>query len=434
MKAVVLAGGKGTRLYPLTHSRPKPMVPLLGAPILAHILSLLAFHKVEKAALTVGYLADIISGYFKKSFCGVELEYFGESLPLGTAGAVKACRGFIPDDEPFIVISGDAVTDADLGAAFEFHREKNAAATLILKKCSDPLEFGVVRTDGLSRITGFVEKPEWSEVCSDKVNTGIYIISPRVLDLVPDNTAFDFSRDLFPMLLSQKERLFGFVTDGYWCDVGNPAALRRCSADALSGKIRLHLFDGARKQPSSPCGFVDPAATVASGALVRNSVVLSGSYVESGACVTDSVVAENCAVRSGSVVKDSVVDRGCVVGSGAVVCSDSVLGEGTLIDSHSLCAARVLTPGTRFSLKKTSSSQVFFENGNFILSSRDRSALARFGLAASKTLGLPVAVSGRDTESVGALCAGASSVRTFASDADSPACASFSAAVMGCAA
>lgn len=434
MKAVILAGGKGTRLYPLTQSRPKPMVPLLGAPILAHTLALLAHHGVKEAAVTVGYLSGSVSGFFKNEFCGIRLEYFGESLPLGTAGAVKACGGFLGGNEPFAVISGDAVTDADLGAAFRFHREKNAAATLILKKCPDPLEFGVVRTDASGRITGFVEKPEWSEVCSDKVNTGIYILSPCALELVPEKTRFDFSRDLFPRLLSAGEALFGFVTDSYWCDVGSPASYRRCTADALSGKVRLYLYDPDRSGSAafSHRGFVDPSASVAADALVKNSVILSGTVVGSGACVTDSVVTENCSIAGGSVVKDSVLDRGSRVGAGAVVCSGSTVGEGSRIADGSLCAAGRLAPGTVYSFNQGEKNGMFFENGVFVFDHADRSALGRFGSAAAKTFALPLCASGADSGSVGALCAGASSVRTFVSDADSPAVASFSAAVMGC--
>ena len=434
MKAVILAGGKGTRLYPLTQTRPKPMVPLLGAPILAHTLALLAFHGVDEAAVTVGYLSESVSGFFKDSFCGIKLGYFGESLPLGTAGAVKACGGFLGDAEPFAVVSGDAVTDADLSAALSFHREKGAAATVVLKKCSDPLEFGVVRTDVSGRITGFVEKPEWSQVCSDKVNTGIYILSPRVLEFVPERVGFDFSRDLFPRLLSAGERLFGFVTNDYWCDVGSPASFRRCTADALSGKVRLYLYSGARSGPAAFAGrgFVDPSASVSADALVKNSVILAGSVVESGACVTDSVVAENCAVRSGSVVKDSVLDRETVVGTGAVVCAGSAVGSGSVVKDGSLCAAQRLAPGTVYSFSKSDLRDVFFENGVFVFDSADHAALGRFGSAAAKTLGLPLCVSASDGGAAGALCAGAPNVRSFASDADSPAAASFSAAVMGC--
>lgn len=237
MKAVIMAGGKGTRLRPLTCHLPKPMVPLIGKPCMAYTIDLLKKHGIYDIAITMQYKPEMIRDYFGdgRTF-GVNMHYFQETTPLGTAGSVKNAQPFL--DDTFIVISGDALTDVDLRQALNFHKQKGAKATLVLTRVSHPLEYGVVMTDDEGRIVKFLEKPSWGEVFSDTVNTGIYILEPELLERVPHGLTFDFSQQLFPALLEDDDALFGYISSGYWSDIGNLQQYRQTQFDMLDGKVR----------------------------------------------------------------------------------------------------------------------------------------------------------------------------------------------------
>ena len=212
MKAVVMAGGKGTRLRPLTCDRPKPMVPVVNRPMLEHVIDLLRLHGFCDIIATLYYMPEVIQDYFGGGDrFGVRMHYAIEDTPLGTAGSVKACERYL--DSTFLVISGDALTDIDLSAAVEFHKAKGAIATIVLTHVTSPLEYGVVITDDDGRITRFLEKPSWSEVFSDTVNTGIYVLEPEALRLFGAGQNFDFSKNLFPMILKKGLPLFGYVAE-----------------------------------------------------------------------------------------------------------------------------------------------------------------------------------------------------------------------------
>ncbi len=241
MKAVILAGGEGKRLKPVTGERPKPLVPLLGRSLMEHILLLLRRCGFTEVCAAVRYRAeDIMESFGDGSRFGVSLCYRREDEPLGTAGAVKNCADFY-GDEDFLLISGDAACDLDLGALWRRHRESGAAATIALKRDSSPLRFGLAVTDARGEVRGFIEKPDWPGVVSDLVNTGIYVLSPRAMAFVPEGKAFDFARDLFPELLRRGERIAGAEAEGYWCDVGTPLSYYRCCADALEGRLRIDI-------------------------------------------------------------------------------------------------------------------------------------------------------------------------------------------------
>lgn len=238
MKAVILAGGLGMRLRPVTGEHPKPMVPLLGRPVMEHIMELLRSAGYTQICAALHYRAGEIMAHFGdgRKF-GVELEYRIETENLGTAGSVKNCRDFYKDED-FLVISGDAACDYDLGLLMEAHRAHGAAATLALSAEKTPLRYGLAVTDSAGRIRSFIEKPDWPQVVTDLVNTGIYVLSPRAMARVPEGP-FDFGRDLFPLLLREGEPLHGQVMEGYWRDIGTPQDYYRCCADALDGKLRL---------------------------------------------------------------------------------------------------------------------------------------------------------------------------------------------------
>lgn len=279
MKAVIMAGGMGSRLKAITGDRPKPMVPLLGRPLMEYILELLRSQGFDQVCAAVRYRAgDIMAHFGDGSRFGVEMQYRVEEEPLGTAGAVKNCRDFY-GGEDFLVISGDAACDFRLSRLMEEHKRQGAAVTLALCRHSEPLSYGLAVTDGEGRIRSFVEKPDWSRVVTDLVNTGIYVISPRIMELVPEGREFDFAKDLFPLLLSREELLLGLPMEGYWCDVGSPLSYYRCCADALEGKLRLD-FPELFRPPIPSGGDVPPLPGENLDCACRSRAELMGSLSE----------------------------------------------------------------------------------------------------------------------------------------------------------
>src|SRR4030081_3331095 len=237
MQAVVMAGGEGSRLRPLTINRPKPMVSIVNKPCLGHIFDLLKAHGIHDAFVTLQYLASQIQDSCGDGgSVGMRLRYSVEESPLGTGGSVRQIGDALADT--FIVISGDALTDIDLSKVIAFHRERKDAVTLTLYHVANPLEYGVVITGEDGRISKFLENAAWAEVFSDPINTGIYVIEPRVLERFAIGDVFDFSKDLFPRLLAEGEPLFGYVAEGYWTDVGSIAEYARANADLLRGKVK----------------------------------------------------------------------------------------------------------------------------------------------------------------------------------------------------
>src|SRR5215210_1019548 len=240
MKAVVMAGGEGSRLRPLTSNQPKPMVPIVGKPCMEHIIELARSHGFEDVIVTVAFLPQAIRSYFGDGGgIGVNMEYSVEESPLGTAGSVRLASGRL--DGTFLVISGDALCDFDLTKLVEFHRERGAAATIALKSVENPLEFGIVVTDSDGRIERFLEKPSWGQVFSDTINTGVYVLEPQVLRHVPAGEPFDFSKQLFPLLLEMGRPMYGYVAEGYWQDVGDLGQYAQANFDALDGLVQLNI-------------------------------------------------------------------------------------------------------------------------------------------------------------------------------------------------
>jgi dTDP-glucose pyrophosphorylase len=253
MRAVVMAGGEGTRLRPLTSNQPKPMVSILGKPCMEHILELLREHGFEDVVVTVAFLPQAIRSYFGDGEnLGLNIEYSVEESPLGTAGSVRLGSDRL--DDTFLVISGDALCDIDLGKIVEFHKEKGAAVTIGLKSVDNPLEFGIVVTDEDGRVERFLEKPSWGQVFSDTINTGIYVLEPEVLRHIPTDRPYDFSKELFPLLLEMGRPIYGYVCEGYWQDIGNLDQFRQANFDALDEKVRLNVSglkirgDGVHRQ------------------------------------------------------------------------------------------------------------------------------------------------------------------------------------------
>ena len=250
MKAIIMAGGEGRRLRSVSGESPKPMVPFLGKPMMEHIILLLKAQGFTDICAAVRYRAEDIEGFFGDgSRLGVRLTYRREGEALGTAGAVKNCADFI-GDEDFLVISGDAACDFDLAELYRRHKASGAAASLALYRDSEPLSYGLAVTDSGSMIRAFVEKPSWERVVTDLVNTGIYVLSPKILPLIPDGRSCDFGNELFPLLLARGEKLLGVELAGYWCDVGTPLSYYKCCVDALEGRLRIDIPESFRQRPA----------------------------------------------------------------------------------------------------------------------------------------------------------------------------------------
>ncbi len=262
MKAILLAGGQGTRLKAVTGDLPKPLVPLLGRPLAEHILRLLKKHGITRVCAALRYRPEaVMEALGDGSRLGMQLSYRVEEQALGTAGAVKNCSDYI-GNEDVLVISGDAACDLDLSELMRRHRERGAAVTLALHRDATPLRFGLAVTDSEDAVRAFVEKPGWNRVVTDLVNTGIYILSPTAIAAIPEGRAYDFGKDLFPLLLKCGELLLGMPLEGYWCDVGTPLSYYRCCVDALEGRLQLEAGEEFRgktegeKQEAPEPGYV----------------------------------------------------------------------------------------------------------------------------------------------------------------------------------
>ena len=294
MKAIILAGGQGTRLHPVTQGRlPKPMVPLAGRPVLEWLLLRLRADGIRDVYLTLQCLPEQIESYFGDgSALGMRLHCRRETVPLGTAGAVAACRDFT-QGESFVVLSGDGVFDFSLRPLIEAHRDRRAAVTMALSPHAAPLSYGLAVTDREGRIRAFVEKPDWPRVVTDLVNTGIYVLSPSALDCVPEGEPFDFARDLFPLLMERGELLTGVAMEGYWRDIGEPAAYFRANLDALEGRLKLPLeppaVRGRSEKPRTPREQYACRVSVVTPRRAALMRLLSAELMEAGADFTDGI-------------------------------------------------------------------------------------------------------------------------------------------------
>jgi len=340
MRAVLMAGGSGTRLRPLTCDLPKPMVPILNRPIAEHIINLLKRHEITEIVATLHYLPDALRDYFQDgNEFGVQITYaVEEDQPLGTAGCVKNIAELL--DETFLVISGDSITDFDLTAAIAFHKQKKSKATLILTRVPNPIEFGVVITDQEGRIRRFLEKPSTSEIFSDTVNTGAYILEPEVLEYLSPHQESDFSKDLFPLLLEKGEPMYGYVAKGYWCDVGNLDAYREAQYDALERKVKLE-FPYQEVSPGLWVGqntYIDPTAVIETPTIIGDNCRIGARVnIEAG-----TVIGDNVTIGADANLKRPIVWNGAIIGDEAHL-SACVISRGTRVDrrAHVLEAAVV---------------------------------------------------------------------------------------------
>lgn len=376
MKAIILAGGLGTRMRPMTSERPKPMISLFDRPVLEHILLHLRRNGITEVAVTVHCHPEVMTAAFGDGTeFGMHLTWFQESEPLGTAGSVLACRSFWAEEEAFLVLSGDVVCDFDLNAAARFHREHKAAATILLHRTASPTQYALVMTDDAGKITRFVEKPGWGQVFSSQISTEIYLLTPKAMDAAGEGQVCDFAKELFPTLLERGETLCGYLPYGCWKDIGSCDAYLEAIRDALDGKWKTDLrlpqisagiwcgselpqnvtlippcYIGEGVTLGSRC-VIGPHAVVERGSVVDARAVIQGSAllgasVGTGAALEHAILCPGAAVQAGAVL-----NRGTVIGSGAVVGRNAILRRGVRVwpETHIAAGARLntsLTSGT----------------------------------------------------------------------------------------
>ena len=365
MKAVIMAGGEGTRLRPLTAKLPKPLMPILGECTMSHIIRLLKNHGVSDTAVTLMFMPDEIKSKYNGNFEGVNLLYYEEKNPLGTAGSVKNTSQFLLDksinshSDFFIVISGDAICDTNLSEAVEFHVNERADVTIILTLSEKPLEFGGVLTHNREsgKILTFIEKPSWSQVFTDTINTGIYIINNEILDLIPENKFYDFGKNLFPLMISENHKMCGYIDNNYWCDIGDLDAYYNCNFDALAGKIEIvkqspnyfktqnNIFTGGSVELANnakilPCSIVGDNCIINENSTVENSIIHDNVKIGRNVKIKNAIICDNVEIGDNVIIGEGcIIGRNCIISGyvkiakGVKIWNDKTIGEGERIMS-----------------------------------------------------------------------------------------------------
>ncbi len=369
MKAVIMAGGEGSRLRPLTCTLPKPMAKIMGKPIIEYIFDLLSSHGITQAAVTLGYMPHVIEKQYESGYKNLTLNFIREDTPLGTAGSVKnAAADF---EEPFIVISGDAMCDFDIQKILTYHKAAGAMITIVATDSADPREYGVIKVDRENRVVGFIEKPTWNQAISSLANTGVYIINPECLKLIPKGQKYDFAADLFPLMLERDMPIFCYHTSDYWCDVGNIESYLKCHRDLFDGKLKppvssvasgiytkkelpkgdysvippiyigddVEIADGA---VIGPYAVIDDKCSVGANSAVRHSVILENSWLGNETKVTGALVCSGSSLKKGAAMfENSVAGSGCVIGENASIKPNILVWPGKIVGSGASVSSNV---------------------------------------------------------------------------------------------
>jgi len=358
MKAIILTGGEATRLRPLTCNTPKAMVPVLNTPFLEHVILHLIQHQVREIILTLSQSQQPIKRYFRDgSQFGVKLSYTIEDTPLGTAGAVKNAEKYL--DETFLVLNGDIFTDLDITTMIQLHRDRNAKVTIALTPVDDPTSYGLVETDAQSRITRFLEKPKPSEITTNMINAGTYILEPNVLTHIPPQTNFSFERGLFPLFLDWGEPFFAYPSSVYWIDIGTPEKYLQLNRDLLSGKSSRHSSPAERligeQSQIHPTAQIKGPAVIGDNCTIGQNVKLTGPVVigssciiQPGAIIEDSIIWHKVEIGQRAVVKNSIIANNCHLYPDCCVTDGSLLSDNVIVNSGcQLKPASKIWPGTR---------------------------------------------------------------------------------------
>ncbi len=324
-----MAGGYGTRLRPLTNNLPKPMVPVANRPIIEHILDLLKENSITELTTLLYFQPERVTNHFGDgSKFGVDIKYTSPTADLGTAGAVGYAMRQSAGKDTTLIISGDVMTDIDLSEAIKFHNKNKAIATLVLTRVDNPLPFGIVITDKKGKIVRFLEKPSWGEVFSDTINTGIYILDHKALKFIPKDKEFDFSKDLFPLLLEKKKPVYGYIAEGYWKDVGSLDEYRQANMDVLTEKVRVNIPG----RPSTKENvWIGKGSKVDFNAKIEGTVIIGKNCkIDPNAKITNSVIGDNTVIEEGATIINSVLWGDVTVGRGASL-QENVVGNKTSI-------------------------------------------------------------------------------------------------------
>jgi NDP-sugar pyrophosphorylase family protein len=347
LQAVILAGGLGTRLRPLTLDRPKPIVPLLNVPFLSYQLALLGAHGVRDVILSVSHRPEMIRATMAREPLGaIRLRDVVEVDPLGTAGGVRNAADLV--DGRVVVLNGDVLTDLDLSAMLAAHEARGAAATICLTPVDNPTAFGLVELGPDGRVSRFLEKPSWDEVTTNTINAGVYVLERELLELIPKGAPHSMEREFFPLLLERGVPFYGFVSTGYWLDIGTPAKYLQAQQDLLAHRLRAHVAPAGREGPQ---GWIHPTATIAPAARIRGPVTIGAACrVEAEAVVGPGVVlGAGCRIATGAQIDTAVLWEEAEVGAGARL-AGCLIGRGVSIGAHArVTAGAVLGDGTRLS-------------------------------------------------------------------------------------
>jgi len=340
MKAVILAGGEATRLRPLTCNTPKIMVPILNRPYLEHLAEYLKRHGITEMILAVGKVPDRVRDHFGGgSAFGVRIDYSTENVPLGTAGAVKNAERLL--DGPFLVFNGDIVTDIDLSAMIQAHRQNKAMASLALTPVDNPTIYGVVETDSEGRVQRFTEKPSWDRVTTNMINAGIYVLEPDILSHITPDTFSMFERDVFPPLLESGHAIYSYPSHDYWIDIGTPDKYLKLHHDLLR-RPRDHAIEFEGESSVHPSARIEAPAIIGEGCSIdRNSVIRGPAvlgarcHVGADAIIEGAVLWPDCRVESGARLKNCLVACACHIGEECEVSEGCVLGDDVMIERGS---------------------------------------------------------------------------------------------------
>ncbi|AEA33929.1 sugar phosphate nucleotidyltransferase [Hippea maritima] len=345
MKAVIMAGGFGTRMQPLTHSTPKPMLPIFNRPMMEYVLKKIISLGINDVVVLLYFKPEVIRNYFKDgSDWNVNIHYVLPDGDYGTAGAVRQAKEFL--NEPFIVLSGDVVTDFNLSNILSFHKKKSSKITIGLTSVENPLQFGVVITDESGKIEKFVEKPTWGEVISDTINTGIYVIEPEILDYIPPKGSFDFAKDLFPLLMREGIEIMGYNLDGYWRDVGNPDSYRNVHKDIFLNRLNFEIEGRGIEQAEGEL-YLDGDAFISENVrIVEKAMIGDGARIEKGCLLNNVVVGKNAYIGPDCVIRNSIIWGNVKIEKGvfldnAVVCNDVVIGKNVVAKAGVILAEGV---------------------------------------------------------------------------------------------
>jgi mannose-1-phosphate guanylyltransferase/phosphomannomutase len=340
MKAMVMSAGIGTRLRPLTYNIPKPMFPIVNKPVLEHVLELLRKHNIKEVVVNLHAHQAMIRNYFGDgSRLGMKINYSEEKKLMGTAGGVKKVEHFF--DDTFLVMSGDGLTNINLTDVINFHRKRRAFGTMVLKRIDTRFEYGIALTKRGGQIKQFVEKPNWSSVFSNTVNTGIYVFRPEIFRYIPKAKFYDFARDVWPKLLKRGERIFGYETEEYWCDIGNLLEYRRGQNDALEGKIKLdipgergnrNVWIGKGTQVAPGVKIKGPCVIGKNCTLKKNAFIGGFSTIGNNSIIGEGVRLRNCILWNGVHVRKNVKLVNCIIGNNAEISTNISVYEGSVIN------------------------------------------------------------------------------------------------------